>query len=108
MLRDKGITVTEDMDGPLRPGSVVFVADARRRHPSRLRHAGLDRTSGQGSAGQDGGNAGADAGGKRALTREPLVRDPPGSRPISESWQCSVGRAIFMRAGTCSPRVTAL
>jgi hypothetical protein len=24
-LRDKGITVTENMDGPLRPGSVVFV-----------------------------------------------------------------------------------
>ena len=27
MLRDRGITVTESMDGPLRPGSVVFVAD---------------------------------------------------------------------------------
>jgi hypothetical protein len=26
MLRDKGITVAEDMDRPLRPGSVVFVA----------------------------------------------------------------------------------
>ncbi len=25
MLRDKGITVTENMEGPLRPGSVVFV-----------------------------------------------------------------------------------
>ena len=25
MLRDKGITVSENMDGPLRPGSVVFV-----------------------------------------------------------------------------------
>ena len=25
ILRDKGITVTENMDGPLRPGSVVFV-----------------------------------------------------------------------------------
>jgi hypothetical protein len=25
MLRDKGITVTESMDGPLRPGSVIFV-----------------------------------------------------------------------------------
>jgi hypothetical protein len=25
MLREKGITVTEDMDGPLRPGSVMFV-----------------------------------------------------------------------------------
>ena len=25
MLRDKGVTVTESMDGPLRPGSVVFV-----------------------------------------------------------------------------------
>jgi hypothetical protein len=25
MLRDKGIAVSEDMDGPLRPGSVVFV-----------------------------------------------------------------------------------
>ncbi|MBR1213253.1 alpha/beta hydrolase [Bradyrhizobium sp. JYMT SZCCT0180] len=25
MLREKGITVTENMDGPLRPGSVVFV-----------------------------------------------------------------------------------
>ena len=25
MLRDKGITVTENMDGALRPGSVVFV-----------------------------------------------------------------------------------
>ena len=61
MLREKGITFTEDMDGPLRPGSVVFVADRRRHHPSRLRDAGLDREPGQGSAGQDGGNAGADA-----------------------------------------------
>jgi hypothetical protein len=25
MLRQKGISVSEDMDGPLRPGSVVFV-----------------------------------------------------------------------------------
>jgi hypothetical protein len=25
MLRQKGINVAEDMDGPLRPGSVVFV-----------------------------------------------------------------------------------
>jgi hypothetical protein len=25
MLREKGIAVREDMDGPLRPGSVVFV-----------------------------------------------------------------------------------
>jgi hypothetical protein len=25
MLRDKGIAVSEDMDGPLRPGSAVFV-----------------------------------------------------------------------------------
>jgi hypothetical protein len=25
MLREKGISVAEDMDGPLRPGSVVFV-----------------------------------------------------------------------------------
>jgi hypothetical protein len=25
MLRDKGITVSESMEGPLRPGSVVFV-----------------------------------------------------------------------------------
>ena len=25
MLRGKGISVKEDMDGPLRPGSVVFV-----------------------------------------------------------------------------------
>ena len=25
MLKDKGIGITEDMDGPLRPGSVVFV-----------------------------------------------------------------------------------
>ena len=68
MLREKGIAYREDMDGPLRPGSVVFVADARRHHPSQLRHAGLDRTSGQGRAGQDGGDAGADAGcDKRAI-----------------------------------------
>ena len=25
MLREKGIAVSEDMDGPLQPGSVVFV-----------------------------------------------------------------------------------
>jgi hypothetical protein len=25
MLKDKGIAISEDMDGPLRPGSVVFV-----------------------------------------------------------------------------------
>lgn len=28
MLRQKGISVAEDMDGPLRPGSVVFVETA--------------------------------------------------------------------------------
>jgi hypothetical protein len=33
MLRDKGITVTENMDGPLRPGSVVFV-----QTPEGVRH----------------------------------------------------------------------
>lgn len=33
MLRDKGITVTENMDGPLRPGSVVFV-----QTPDGVRH----------------------------------------------------------------------
>jgi hypothetical protein len=58
MLREKGITVTQNMDGPLRPGSV------------------LDRTSDQGSPGQDGGDASADQDGKRALTHEPLVRAP--------------------------------
>ena len=26
MLREKGIIISEDMDGPLKPGSVVFVA----------------------------------------------------------------------------------
>jgi hypothetical protein len=25
MLKEKGIAISEDMDGPLRPGSVVFV-----------------------------------------------------------------------------------
>jgi hypothetical protein len=33
MLRDKGIAVTENMDGPLRPGSVVFV-----QTPDGVRH----------------------------------------------------------------------
>ncbi|HZC98199.1 MAG TPA: alpha/beta hydrolase, partial [Bradyrhizobium sp.] len=33
MLRNKGITVTESMDGPLRPGSVVFV-----QTPDGVRH----------------------------------------------------------------------
>ena len=76
-LRDRGITVTESMDGPLRPGSVVFVQTPRWRHPSRLRHAGLDRASGQGSAGQDGGNARFDPGRQRARTQAGKSASPP-------------------------------
>ena len=74
MLRDKGIAISENMDGPLRPGSVVFVETPRRRNASRLRHPRLDRKPRQGSAGQDGGNAGADADrGKHAIIREPIA-----------------------------------
>ena len=74
MLKEKGIAISDDMDRPLRPGSVVFVET-----PEGVTHRDyvtqrLDRKSGQGSAGQDGGNAGADEGrGKRILAREPMT-----------------------------------
>ena len=60
--------------------------DARGRDASRLRHAGLDRKSGQGSAGQDGGDAGADAGcGQRVLARQPIIRCAAASAQLKSS-----------------------
>ena len=57
MLKEKGIAVSEDMDEPLRPGSVVFVATPRGRNASRLRHPCLDQEPGRGSAREDGDDA---------------------------------------------------
>ena len=80
MMRDKGIAVSENMDGPLKPGSVVFVETPDRRDTPRLRHPGLDAKSGQGSAGQDGGNTGIDPGGdQRLIAGEPII---PGHHTI--------------------------
>ena len=63
MLREKGIAVSEDMDGPLKPGSVVFVETPEGvTHRDYVTHAWTAKPR-QGSAGQNGGNAGADAGG---------------------------------------------
>jgi len=74
MLKEKGIAIAEDMDGPLRPGSVVFVETPEGVTPSRLRHPRLDSKPGQGGARQDGGHARADKGrGKRHIAREPII-----------------------------------
>jgi hypothetical protein len=44
MLRDKGIAVSDDMDGPLRPGSVVFVKTPDGvRHRDYVTHAWTDK-----------------------------------------------------------------
>ena len=44
MIRDKGIAVSDDMDGPLRPGSVVFVKTPDGvRHRDYVTHAWTDR-----------------------------------------------------------------
>jgi len=44
MIRDKGIAVSDDMDGPLRPGSVVFVKTADGvTHRDYVTHAWTDR-----------------------------------------------------------------
>ena len=40
MIRDKGIAVSESMDGPLKPGSVVFVETPEGvRHRDYVTHA---------------------------------------------------------------------
>jgi len=44
MIRDKGIAVSDDMDGPLRPGSVVFVKTPEGvTHRDYVTHAWTDR-----------------------------------------------------------------
>jgi len=44
MIRDKGISVSDDMDGPLRPGSVVFVKTPEGvTHRDYVTHAWTDR-----------------------------------------------------------------
>jgi hypothetical protein len=44
MIRDKGIAVSDDMDGPLRPGSVVFVRTPEGvTHRDYVTHAWTDR-----------------------------------------------------------------
>ena len=73
MLREKGIAYREDMDGAAAARQRRVRPDARRRDPSQLRHAGLDGTSGQGRAGQDGGGADIDADGKRSSSAAATV-----------------------------------
>ena len=44
MIRDKGISVSDDMDGPLRPGSVIFVKTPEGvTHRDYVTHAWTDR-----------------------------------------------------------------
>jgi hypothetical protein len=44
MIRDKGISVSDDMDGPLRPGSVVFVKTPEGvRHRDYVTHAWTEK-----------------------------------------------------------------
>jgi len=44
MLKDKDIAISEDMDGPLRPGSVVFVETPEGvTHRDYVTHAWTDR-----------------------------------------------------------------
>ena len=81
MLRDKGIAVIERYGRAAAARQRGVRPDARRRDASRLRHAGLDRTSGQGSAGQDGGNARFDPGRQRAL-RKPVTASSPRHRGV--------------------------
>ena len=90
MLREKGIAVTEDMDGPLRPGSVVFVETPDGvTHRDYVTHAWTEHPR-QGSAGQDGGDARADTD-RRRICSEPVARsgllpdlqhDPPHHAPV--------------------------
>ncbi len=69
MLKEKGIAIIGEYGRSAAARQRRVPRDARGRHTSRLRHARLDRPSRQGRAGQDGGNAGADAGsGKRACS----------------------------------------
>ena len=43
MLREKGIAISDDMDGPLRPGSVVFVETGEGiTHRDYVTHAWID------------------------------------------------------------------
>ena len=78
MLREKGIAVTDTMDGPLKPGSVVFVETPEGvTHRDYVTHAWTDEPA-QGSAGQDGGVAGADADrGGRPVLRTPVSPRAP-------------------------------
>ena len=100
MLREKGIAISDDIDGPLRPGSVVFLETPEGVTHRDLRDPRLDRASHQGRADQDGGNAGADAGGGgpgRFCNREPVNgalarrRIKSTSHHSSESQRCCVG-----------------
>ena len=77
-------------------------ADARRRHPSRLRDAGLDRTSGQGRAGQDGGNARVDPGRQRAL-RKPVTRRIPSCIQAAVADTRDRARMIWLRQQSRDP-----
>jgi hypothetical protein len=44
MIREKGIAVSEDIDGPLRPGSVVFVETPEGvTHRSYVTHAWTEK-----------------------------------------------------------------
>ena len=76
MLREKGITVTEHMDGPLRPGSVVFVQTADGiTHRDYVTQAWTENPIKEVLV-KMAATPVADEDGRRALTREPLVRAP--------------------------------
>ena len=73
MLRDKGITVTENMDGPLRPGSVVFVQTPKGvTHRDYVTQAWTEHPVKEVLV-EDGGLARADADCQRAAGREPVI-----------------------------------
>ena len=61
LLREKGIAITDDHGRAVEARQRGIRRDPRGRDASRLRHPCLDRQPAQGSAGQDGGVAGADA-----------------------------------------------
>ena len=63
MLREKGIAISRGYGWSAAARQRGIRRDARWRDASRLRHPRLDGQPRQGSAGQDGGNSGADQGG---------------------------------------------
>jgi len=70
MLKEKGITIAEDLDGRCGPQRGICRDPEGVTHRDYVTHAWTEKSR-QGSAGQDGGNARADEdGGRHPVARE--------------------------------------